>query len=128
MTGPKIRFLTFSVVGLMATLAHYAVMFSGQAIWQAPVFWSFVGAATGAVVGYLLNYFITFASTLPHRTTTPRYILVVCLSVLLNAGLIWVLVAQLGVPLLPAQLCVTAMIFVLNFALHSQLTFSRRVS
>jgi putative flippase GtrA len=55
-TAPTPRLVKFGIVGVLATLSHYAVIFSGLFFWDAPVIWSFLGAVTGAVAGYFLNY------------------------------------------------------------------------
>jgi putative flippase GtrA len=126
MTRTQSKVMKFGLVGIAATLSHYAVMFAGLAIWQAPVAWSFAGVVTGAIVGYLLNYAYTFASTLPHRIATFRYIVVVAVSISLNTLLIWLLLRVSGLPVLPAQICVTCLVFAVNYLAHSQLTFKDR--
>ncbi len=115
----------FGLVGLVSTLSHYAVMFTGLAFIDTPVAWSFIGATVGALVGYVLNYRYTFHSTLPHRTTTPRYSVISILSVMLNTALMYVFTGPFALPALPAQILSTGLVFVVNYWAHSTLTFGK---
>lgn len=116
------------MAGAVATFSHYVVMFAGLAIWQFPVLWSFLGATTGAVVGYVLNYVYTFESRLPHRRTTWRYAVVTMLSILLNTAIFFVLFGIAGLPALFAQLISTALVFVCNYFAHKHVTFDERIA
>jgi len=122
------RFLSFGLVGLIATLSHYSVMFLGLLFLQMPVFWSFAGAAVGAVVGYFLNYVYTFESTQPHRETFFRYALITVLAILLNTALFFVLFAVLDLPVPVAQLISTGLVFIANYAAHKTITFDIRTT
>ena len=117
------QFVKFGLVGILATLAHYILMFAGLAFWKAPVFWSFVGACTGAIVGYVLNYTYTFESSRPHTQTTWRYALITALSIAANTAIFFVLTKLTGLYILPAQLLSTLLIFAGNYWLHKQMTF-----
>ena len=117
------RFLSFGLVGLIATLSHYAVMFLGLLFLQMPVLWSFIGAAVGAVVGYILNYVYTFQSAQPHRETFVRYVIITIFSILLNTALFFVLFAIFDLPVAAAQLTSTALVFIANYAAHKTITF-----
>ncbi|MEO0930993.1 MAG: GtrA family protein [Pseudomonadota bacterium] len=122
------RFLKFGLVGVLATLSHYAVMFAGLALWHVPVFWSFAGAVVGAVVGYLLNYIYTFESNLPHRQTTWRYSVITILSILLNTAIFFALFRLVGLPVLWAQLTSTALVFICNYFAHKNVTFDEKAA
>lgn len=117
------RFVKFGLVGGLATLAHYTVMFAGLVFWQAPVVWSFVGACTGAIVGYVLNYTYTFESSLPHIQTTWRYALITALSIIANTAIFFVLSQLASLYTLPAQLLSTLIVFAGNYWLHKKVTF-----
>ncbi len=116
-------FFKFGLVGALATLSHYIIMFAGITIWHMPVFWSFFGATIGAVVGYILNYVYTFESQLPHRRTTWRYGVITVLSILLNTAIFYAIFWIVGLPVLAAQLISTALIFVCNYFAHKNVTF-----
>lgn len=118
--------MTFGLVGALATLSHYAAMFTGLMFWDQPVFWSFLGAVLGAGVGYILNYLYTFKSTLPHRHTTRRYAVITLLSILLNTSVFYVLAVPLGLPVLAAQMLSTLLVFMCNFLAHKYITFDER--
>ncbi len=122
------RFLKFGTVGVVATLSHYAVMFTGIAFWHVPVFWSFAGAVLGAVVGYVLNYAFTFRSSLPHVQTTLRYGVITVLSILLNTALFFVLSVILGLAVIVAQILSTMIVFICNYWAHKTITFDDKTT
>lgn len=117
------RFVKFGLVGGLATLAHYSVMFTGLMFWEAAVVWSFCGALVGALTGYVLNYTYTFQSTLPHSQTTMRYGVITVLSILLNTGVFYVFFSVFSIRLLPAQICSTLIVFLCNYLAHKYITF-----
>ena len=121
-------FFKFGLVGALATLTHYAVMFSGIMVWHSPVFWSFVGATIGAVVGYSLNYVYTFESQLPHRRTTWRYGAITVLSILLNTAVFYAFFWIVGISVLVAQIISTVLSFIFNYFMHKNMTFGRGLS
>ncbi|MDX8348565.1 GtrA family protein [Cognatiyoonia sp. IB215446] len=117
------QFFSFGLVGLIATLSHYCVMFLGLLLLQMPVFWSFAGAVVGAVVGYILNYVYTFQSTQPHRDTFLRYALITIFSILLNTALFFAFFEIFGLPVPVSQLISTGLVFVANYFAHKTITF-----
>lgn len=129
MTSPTLptRFIKFGMVGVVATLSHYVLMFTGLAFWDAPVLWSFLGAVTGAIVGYVLNYAFTFKSRLPHAQTTLKYGMITVFSILLNTAVFYVLSQIIGLPVLIAQIVSTVLIFLCNYWVHKNITFHEKV-
>lgn len=119
--GKKI--IRFGLMGLVATLSHYAVMFIGLMFWQLPTVWSFLGASTGAVVGYLLNYTFTFESDQPHIQTSWRYFVITLLSIFINTSVFFLLSRVVDLDVLIAQLISTIFVFVCNYWLHKHITF-----
>lgn len=119
----RLRFVKFGLVGAVATLTHYTVMFAGLAVWDAPVVWSFLGATAGAITGYILNYTYTFESNRPHTQTTWRYALITVLSIAANTATFFVLSQLAGLDVLLAQVLSTLVVFVANYWLHKQVTF-----
>lgn len=117
------RILRFTIAGVLATASHYAVMFTGLQLADHPVIWSFVGAAFGSLVGYLINYFVTFKSTVPHGLALFRYFLIVALSIALNTLTIFCLLTFTTMSVLSAQLLSTFIVFVANYFAHSNITF-----
>lgn len=117
------QFVRFGGVGLIGTSAHYLVLLIlVEALAQTPVFASSCGAVAGALINYILNRRITFASTRPHREALPRFLLVALAGLVLNAVF---MAAQLGmgVHYLLAQLVATALVLVFNFVANRLWTF-----
>ena len=117
------RLVHFALAGVLATLAHYLVMFTGLALTGGPIVWSFIGATVGSAVGYLVNYFITFKSTVPHGRALSRYATIVVTSIGLNTLTIFVLLEFTDMRVLFAQIISTAFVFFANYFAHSNITF-----
>ena len=79
------RYLTASVIG---TVAHYCLMMALVYLLATDaVVASTCGAIVGAIIIYVLNYYVTFQSTKTHQVAATRFALVAILSVVMN-GLI----------------------------------------
>ncbi|KXU91585.1 hypothetical protein CR51_31785 [Caballeronia megalochromosomata] len=82
-----------------------------------------VGAVLGACVNYVLNHRFTFGKTAPHKQALPRFLAVAGLGVLVNGASMSVLVDYTGLHYLLAQVCATALVLLLTFALNSCWSF-----
>ena len=71
----------------------------------------------GAVINYLLNYYLTFASTQKHSETLPKFILVVAIGTGVNTAVFAVADKLLPWYLL-SQVIATGTSTVVNFILH----------
>ena len=111
------QFLRFAAVGASGTAVQYAVLWAG-------VEWAGISAAVasglgyilGSVVNYLFNYFFTFQSQKNHGEAASKYFTLLGIGWCINTGLMWLLVHQLGWYYWLAQLLVTGIGLLWNFA------------
>ena len=71
----------------------------------------------GALINYVLNYYVTFASSQNHHHALPKFMLVVAIGLLLNTG-IFALVERVSHWYLLSQFVATAAATTMNFTLH----------
>jgi len=110
------QFLHFAAVGACGTLVQYLCLWIGVNIFAStPAVASGIGYLLGAVVNYLLNYFLTFKSGQPHRETAPRYYAMLAMGWSINTGLM-MLMAELWLwPVFLAQVIATGIGLIFNF-------------
>jgi len=126
MTLPR-QLSTYALVGVAASLAHYAVLVALVELEAVPpVPAALAGYIVGGVVSYRLNRRHTFGSARPHREASWRFALVALLGFGLTYLLMRLLVEQLGAPYLPAQLLTTILIMFVSFAINRIWTFAHR--
>ncbi len=116
--------LRFCISGGMATAVHYLTMAGAIGLgwsWGAA---TALGAGMGAVLNYLLQYSFTFRSTGGHGRASPRYLLSVLLSWLLNSSFFLVLTAAPLMNVYAAQLLTTAGVALCNYAIMKRYVFS----
>ena len=118
------QFLSFAAVGAVGTAAHYATLIAGVTLGLGPVIASALGCTVGAAVNYVLNYHVTFRSSLAHTQSAPRFAAIAAASLLLNTLLMAVGVDQLGLHYLVAQILATGIVLCSNFALSRFWAFS----
>ncbi len=115
----------YGLVGAVGTGVQYALM--ALLLWQMmddAVLASTLGAVAGAFVNYLLNYFYTFRSDKGHVEALIKFWIVAIVGWSVNAGVLAFGISALGLPVIPAQLIATAMVFFLTFVLNRMWTFS----
>lgn len=120
------QFLSFATVGAVGTAAHYATLIAGVSLGLGPVTASAIGCTVGAAVNYVLNYHVTFRSSLAHIQSAPRFALIAAASLLLNTVLMAVGVDRLGLHYLVAQVLATGIVLCSNFALSRIWAFRER--
>jgi len=111
------RFLTFAVIGIVGTLAHYLTLVSlvesaGLRAQAGAMF----GFMAGALVNYCLHYRLTFRSNARHRDALSRFLAIAAVGFGLNALLMQWGVESLGIHYLLAQLFATGAVLIWNFA------------
>lgn len=117
------RFLTsplgkFLLVGGFATLTQFVVLFLLVELQVCTeVVASGLGYGAGAIVNYLLNYYVTFNSAQNHLATLPKFIAVVAFGLSVNTLVFYVANALL--PWYGLSQCVaTGASLVANYLLH----------
>jgi len=118
------QFLSFALIGLLGTAAHFLVLYSLVAqLDLGPVPASSAGAVIGALVNYALNYRLTFSSRKRHRDALPKFLVVAAGGWLLNGLLMAMLLSRLDIHYLLVQVIVTSLVLVWNFIANRFWTF-----
>lgn len=121
------QFLSFALIGLLGTAAHFLVLYAlVSRLDFGPVLASSVGAVTGALVNYGLNYRLTFRSRKRHLDALPKFLAVAGGGWLLNGALMAILLSRLDIHYLLAQVVVTGIVLVWNFLANRFWTFGER--
>ena len=120
------QFIRFLLVGGIATALHYAILILlVQTGLARAVVASSIGFAASAVLNYSLNRHVTFRSSRPHAQAAPRFVLVACTGLGINAALLWLLHGPGSQHYLIAQVLATLGTIVWNFALNRLWTFAK---
>ena len=118
------EFALFVLVGGLSTAAQYAALVAlVQWMHVAPVPASVVALGVGAIVNYLLNYQLTFSSTVPHGVALMRFTLTACAAAALNTAIFWLLLHKAGLHYLVAQVFASAVVLVFNYFVGRLWTF-----
>jgi putative flippase GtrA len=120
------QFLIFAAVGAVGTGVQYVVLIALVAAGTNPVAASTVGFLISAVANYLVNYRLTFRSTLPHSSVAPRFAVIAASALLLNALLMWIQIHRFGLQYLVAQVVTTGLVLIWNFIFSRLWTFKPR--
>jgi len=119
------QFSTFALVGVVGTIVHYGVMGVLIEMFSTlPVPASATGFLSSAVVSYLLNYRLTFASSTQHRKALPRFLAVGTVGLGMNSVLVGVLTGPVGLHWVIAQAAATLTVLCWNFFANRHWTFS----
>jgi putative flippase GtrA len=86
---------------------------------------SAAGFLSSAIVSYLLNYRITFSSSMEHRVALPRFLAVGTVGLGLNSLLVGLLTGPVRLHWLVAQATATTIVLCWNFAANRIWTFSQ---
>jgi len=82
-----------------------------------------IGFSAAIAVNYTLQYYWTFNVKARHLVTFGRYLAVTFVMLCLNTALFWLFNMYLGVGYLLAQVCATALVTAINFAVNRSFTF-----
>ncbi|MDD5412514.1 MAG: phospholipid carrier-dependent glycosyltransferase [Methylobacter sp.] len=122
-----VKFMAFSLVGVIGTLAHYSILYALVEFYSFnPVWASGCGALAGLIVNYVLNYSLTFKSQQSHVQTFPKFALIASLGLCLNLALMAFLTPHLYY--LYAQVVTTMVVLIWNFFANSFWTFQMDIS
>lgn len=119
------QFLSYTLVGCIATLAHYSLLlFCVEHLQITPWLASVYGALFGALVSYVLNRGYTFSETLKsHKTAFVRFFIVAIIGALSNGILVWIGTVLFEMHYLLAQVLATLITFLTSFKLNKSWTF-----
>lgn len=122
----QMQFLIYALVGGAATLVHYIVLVAlveSNLLAAAPA--AFIGALGGALVGFILNYKITFAAGngVVHQALM-RFLVTATFGAGASAALVWVCVQFFSWHYLAAQILATVLLLVLTYQVNRRWSFS----
>jgi putative flippase GtrA len=128
MFAPMVKLFRFGATGALATLVHFLILIVLVEIGVASPLWSTVaGFAAGALINYTLNRRYTFNSRKSHWDSGPKFLAVAVGTGVLNALLVYVGTAVLGLHYLPVQCLATLIVFLASFLLNSVWTFREEI-
>jgi putative flippase GtrA len=114
----------FAAVGAIATVFQYGLMaILINLFGVSTVLASTLSYAVSALLNYGLNRYLVFRSKVRHVDALPRFVATVLIGLLLNAGLMYVVMANLPLHWLFAQVLVTLTVMVSNFLLSKYWVF-----
>lgn len=114
----------FAAVGVVATAFQYGLMAVLISYFDVnTLLASTLSYATSALLNYGLNRYFVFRSQVRHVDALPRFVATVLIGLLLNAGLMYLLLAWLPLHWLFAQALVTLTVMVSNFLLSKYWVF-----
>ncbi len=118
------RFLCYTFVGGIGTLAHWGVfLLLLYTIHVKPVLATSAGFCLGAVINYLLNYFITFKSKKRHLHVTIRFVCNTLLLFIFNGSLVWLFVILIGIHPVYGQVFTSAFVLVTGYIINKLWAF-----
>jgi putative flippase GtrA len=121
------KFIAFSVVGAIGTLAHYSMLYTlVEHFGTDPVWASGWGALAGLFINYFLNYSLTFKSQQSHVLTFPKFALIASFGLCLNLAMMALLTHHLYY--LYAQVVTTVVVLTWNFIANSLWTFQMDIT
>lgn len=123
--NPRVlKFATYAVVGGLGTLVQYVVLVVlVKTVGMSATPASTVGMGAGAIVNYLLNCAVVFRGHKNHWETGPKFAMVACCALGVNAMLMHVLCETLALHYLLAQVLASGAVLVLSYLLNSVMTF-----
>lgn len=102
------------LTGVLAVVAHYAIMYGLVRAGMAGVPASGAGFLAGALVRFALSYWRVFLPSRGVKAASARFVIVIAVQLAANSALLAGLIA-LGLPLWPAQIVTTVLLTVGNY-------------
>lgn len=118
------QFLSFAGVGVVGTSAHFLALYSlVEFAGVVPYAASGAGFALGALVNYILNYYLTFQSDNRHREAMLKFFVVAFVGLVLNTLIMRFATEIIVLHYLLAQVIATGLVLIWNFAGNKYWTF-----
>lgn len=109
--------------GFLGTMCHYAILYVLVKHDMDPLNASSLGMIAGAVVVYIINYYVTFCSSKSHFNSVTRFVPMVGIGFCLNGIILTVSMDYLSLPLMVSQLFATAGQFLFGFSISRTWVF-----
>lgn len=118
-------FARYSLVGILATLVHYAVLVTLVELAVAGAGWSAaLGAACGALAAYTGNRRFTFLSRAPHQQALPRFVFIAVVGAIANGSIVWAGTELLRMHYLVSQAIATALVLGFGYSVNRRWSFA----
>lgn len=109
-------YIKFLGVGGISTLLQYVFLIIFVEVFKLnPVAGTLVSYLFSAMFNYFANYYVTFLSGEKHIKSFKKFVLTVCIGLLLSGSLMHLLTVWLSVYYLVAQVVTTLIVLVWNF-------------
>ena len=110
------QFMRYVVVGALATAIHYVILYTLlERLGLDGVLSTSLGLVISAAFNFVVNYHFTFHSNAKMLDALGRFVVVITLGLLLNAGIFWLLVTRLSWFYLLGQAVATSAVLLWNF-------------
>jgi putative flippase GtrA len=110
------QFVRYVVIGGLSTAIHYVVLYTlHERLSLDGVFSTTIGMLISAVFNFFANYHFTFRSSAGMFESLWRFVVIIGLGVLINAGIFWLLVTRLSWFYLFGQAIATIAVLFWNF-------------
>jgi len=120
------QIVKFGMVGVLGTLAHYALLILGvDGLGQSVLLSSSLGFILGAFINHHFNRRYTFTSEKTYLQTLIQFMVSASGLFLLNLVLMYVLSDLLSLQYLIAQVITTGIVFLAGFIINKFLIFKR---
>lgn len=118
------QLVSYALAGAIGTLAHLGVMLALVEWHSWPATPAAIsGSIVGACINFMLNHHLIFASRQHYSHTAPRFIVVACFSILLNAMLMHLMVDRLEMQYLLAQGMAITLTLICTYVSNASWTF-----
>lgn len=115
----------YIAAGFAAVGGHYATTIAGVELLDArPLAASAAGFCVGAVIKYVLNYFLAFRSAEKHSAALAKFAVALAVLFALNALVFWVLQSGLGLHYIVAQVLTTGALILPGYFLSRLWVFA----
>jgi len=118
-----IKFMTFAMMGLVGTAAHFSLLLALVWFGVDPVASSVAVSIAGMVVNFTLNHRYTFRGSASVKRSAPRYLVVSLTVIFLNGVFMSVLVHGVGLHFIIAQVLTSGALLVFGFACNALWSF-----
>lgn len=113
----KVQFFQHLITGVIATAAHYVVMWFALRLQLWPVLATTIGFTAGATTRFFFSYFHIFEPERDVIRALPHFVMALGLQMMLNAALLTLFLA-LNLSVWPAQVLATGTTVVTNFLIY----------
>ncbi len=118
------QFVKYTSAGALGTLAHYGVLVLLVEFEVMPAaLAAAAGFGIGAVINYILSYYLVFRSVKPHRETIVKFLFLAGMGAILSGYVVHAVALINPGYYLFGQLAATGIFLVANFLLNRKYTF-----